>query len=395
MKKRHWIELVIFLTYAVFAVSWVAGSMMTPNIMSYFNVQGVAAATWTTNAITIAKVIGNLLAAYVLVALKPKKAFAFASLLIVLGVSGAFASSYPLYVFARLVLGFGGAFVIVYFNPIVLNYFSPPERPTVNGLNSIAFNTGNLVALLLTGHLLSSLGSWQNVTIAISVVSLVVLVAWWLISDDFPLSKPASGGVGDEAPYTMSQGFKDPVNWFLPFGYSGLLFCYIAVFSLFPLIPGFAVPGKNLSALMIIAGMVGTVGGIILTKKYPLRIPVMRYCGLLMSVSAAVMIWTTHVAIAYVAAFALGFLMFLPITAMMTLPQELPGMTPGRITVVFSMFWSLSYIIETAMLYCAGLIADSTGNMFNAAIFAVICSVTYFIATFFLPETGKKKTAQQ
>lgn len=391
MSKKHWIEAIIFLTYAVFAMSWVAGSMMTPQIMHYFNVEGVAAATWSTNAITIAKVIGNLLAAWVLVKLKPKKAFALASLLVVGGVIGAFVSSYPMFVLARLILGFGGALIIVYFNPIVLYYFTPPERPTVNGLNSVAFNTGNLVALLITGSLLSQLGSWHHVIIAISIVSAVLLIGWWIISDDFPLTAPAKENEIQKSAYTMRDGLKDPFNWFLPFAYSGLLFCYIGVFSLFPLTPGFAVPGRILTILMITAGMVGTIGGIILTKKYPLRIPVMRWCGLLMTIFAAITIWTSNVMLAYVASFGLGFFMFLPITAMFTLPQELPDMTPGRITVVFSMFWSIAYIIETIMMYCAGLIADITGNMFNAAIFVVICSITYFVASFFLPETGSKE----
>ena len=133
----------------------------------------------------------------------------------------------------------------------------------------------------------------------------------------------------------------------LPFCYSGILFAYIAIFALFPLIPGFAVPGKNLSALMITAGMVGTVVGIIAAKTYPLRIPLIRYSGLVMTIFIALMILTTNQAVAYGAAFLVGFFMFLPMTAMVTLPQELPGMTPGRVTVVFGMFWSISYVIET------------------------------------------------
>ena len=340
MKKKQIIETVIFLTYALFAFSWVAGSMMTPVIMKHFDVSGVATATWSTNAITIAKVIGNLLAAWVLTKLKPKKAFAFASVLIVAGALGALATSYPLFVFTRLVMGFGGAFVIVYFNPIVLHYFEPAERPMVNGINSVAFNTGNLLALLLTMPLLASLGAWQNVVLGIAAVSFVLLLVWWAVSDDFALGGAAPGAAagGAETVYTFAQGFKDPFNWVYPLCYSGVLSCYIGVFSLFPLLPGFVVPGKNLSALMIAAGMAGTVGGIALTKKYPLRIPVMRWCGLLMIACAAAMISTTQPTLAYTAAFALGFFMFLPLTAMFTLPYELPGMTPARIAVVFSMF---------------------------------------------------------
>lgn len=387
MKKKAVIEAVIFLTYALFAFSWVAGAMLSKTITADFHLQGVAAATWSTNAITIAKVIGNLIAAWFLVRLGPKKAFALASLLIVAGVLGVWAGSYPLYVLTRLVMGFGGAFVIVYFGPIVMNYFTPEERPLVNGINSIAFNTGNLLALLFTGALMGWLGSWQGVIAVIAAASLVLLFVWLAVSEDFALGARKSG---PQEVYTLGDGIRDPFNWVLPFCYSGILFAYIAIFSLFPLIPGFAVPGKNLSALMITAGMVGTVAGIVAAKKYPLRVPLIRYCGLIMTLFLALMILTTNQAVAYGAAFLTGFFMFLPVTAMMTLPQELPGMTPGRVTVVFGMFWSLSYLIETVWMLCAGALADLTGNPFKAALFVLVCSASAFVASFFLPETGRK-----
>ncbi|MDD1781280.1 MFS transporter [Enterovibrio sp. ZSDZ35] len=391
MNKKHLIEVVIFLTYALFAMSWVAGSMMTKDIMAYYNIEGMAAATWMTNAITIAKIIGNLSAAWLLVKMGPKKAFAVASVLIVAGAIGAYASNYPLYVFSRLVMGFGGAFAIVYFNPIVINYFTAEERPLINGINAAAFNMGNLLAILFTGSLLSSLGQWQNVILAISGFSLAILIVWWFISDDFSLS--SSAGNQQQAAYTLKDGMKESVNWWLPIAYSGLLFCYISVFSLFPLVPTFAAEAKYLSSIMIGAGMVGTIAGIMIAKRYPLRVPVIRYCGLAMTLFAALMITTSNATIAYIAAFMAGFFMFMPMTSLVTLPQELPNMTPARITVIFGMFWSVSYMIETALMYFAGILADMTGNIAYAASFAVMCSSTFFLASFFLPETGKKPDA--
>lgn len=389
MSKKQLIEFVIFMTYALFAMSWVAGSMMIKDIMAYYNIEGMAAATWMTNAITIAKIIGNLSAAWLLVKMGPKKAFAFASVLIVAGVVGAFASNYPLYVFSRLVMGLGGAFAIVYFNPIVINYFSAEERPMINGINAAAFNTGNLLALLLTGSLLSTFQSWQNVIVLISLASLAVLIVWWFISDDFSLAG-GTDNKNEQQTYTLKDGFKEPVNFWLPIAYSGLLFCYIAVFALFPLVPSFAAEAKYLSSIMIAAGMVGTVAGIMITKRYPLRVPVIRYCGLAMTLFAALMISTASVPVAYGAAFMAGFFMFMPMTALITLPQELPDMNPARITVIFGMFWSISYMIETGLMYLAGVIADVSGNIALSATFAVACSSTFFLASFFLPETGKK-----
>ncbi|VVS95118.1 MFS transporter [Desulfoluna spongiiphila] len=391
MKKKIVIETIIFFTYALFAMSWVAGSTLTLDIMGHFGIDTMADATWLNNAITLSKIVGNLAAAWFLVKLRPKKAFALASVLITCGVIGAFAPSYTVYVASRFVMGFGGALVIVYFAPIVVRYFGPEERPLVNGINAAAFNTGNLLALLFTGALVSWLGTWQNVTLAISAVSGLLLVIWWVLSEDFDLGGQGTDNTAKSAEYTLKEGFREPVNWWLPITYSGLLFCYISIFALFPLMPDFAAKATHLSAIMIAAGMAGTVAGIISANRYPLRIPVIRFSGLCMTACAATMVLTSNPGIAYATAFLAGFFMFLPMPALTTLPQELPGMTPGRITVVFSMFWSISYLIETLLMYLAGAMADATGNISIAAYFAVACSSTFFLASFFLPETGRQE----
>ncbi|WP_319412091.1 MFS transporter [uncultured Cohaesibacter sp.] len=389
MFRKSVIEIVVFMTYAFFAMSWVAGNMMTKDIMSFYHVEGVTAATWMTNAITIAKIIGNLCAAWFLTKLGPKKAFAFASILIVAGIIGAFVSNYPMYVVTRLIMGFGGAFVIVYMNPVVMNYFSKGELPIVNGINAAAFNTGNLLAILFTGSLLAQLGTWQNVVIGISVVSFVLLVIWMIFSEDFELSSSKDGEA--KKSYGLGDGVKDPVNWFLPFAYSGVLFCYISVFAIFPMVPNFAAEAKYLSSILIAAGMVGTVVGIIVAKRFTTRVPVLRWSGLFMTIFAAIMAFTSNAAIAYSCAFLAGFFMFVPMTSLVTLPYELPGMNPGRIAVVFAMFWSVSYIIETILMYISGRIADASGDIMISAIFAIVCSATLFVASFLLPEPSKQK----
>ncbi|GMG87928.1 MFS transporter [Biformimicrobium ophioploci] len=391
--KKYLIEILMFVSYALFAASWVSGAIVTPEIQAEFGEAGLANATWGSNAITIAKIIGNLAAAAILMKLGTRIAFSIALILIAAGGVGAFAGSYDTWVISRLLLGLGGALVIVYFSPLVLHYFSPEERPTINGINAAAFNTGNLLALTSTGVLLTVLGSWQNLMLTYGIATAALLVLWWLASENIPLSRNADNKETEH--YGYKDGLKDPVNWWLPLAYCGVLFCYIAIFALFPLIDGFAVKSTHLSAVMIAAGMFGTVAGIIATKKLARRIPVLRYSGLALTLFAAAMVLVREPVLAYSAAALAGFFMFLPMTALVTLPQELPGMTPARITVIFAMFWSVSYLIETGLMYGAGLLADSTGQPAMAAYFAVICSASLFVFSFALPETGKVVTKNE
>ena len=56
------IEFIMFFTYAFFAVNWIAGSTLTPQIMEHFHLKTFASATFISNAITVAKIIGNFMA---------------------------------------------------------------------------------------------------------------------------------------------------------------------------------------------------------------------------------------------------------------------------------------------------------------------------------------------
>jgi low temperature requirement protein LtrA len=91
-------------------------------------------------------------------------------------------------------------------------------------------------------------------------------------------------------------------------------------------------------------------------------------------------------------AMVLGFFIFFPITALVTIPHELPNMTGERITVVFSLFYSISYLIATIVLWNFGRLVDINGGDFTSA-FTLIAAVssTFFIGSFFLPETANYK----
>jgi MFS family permease len=388
MQRRYRIEGLAFFSYVFFAFSWVSGSFMMPDIMAAFGIEKISDATWATNAVSIAKIIGNFLAASILMIFGMKKAFLGASLLITAGCFGVLAEHYAVFVLSRLVMGLGGAILAVYFNPIVVRYFAPQERPLINGINSVPFASGTFLAVMLTPSLLAALGAWQSVLLALSACSLVLFLCAVFILEDFSVTPGTPGSTGTDKVYTMANGLRDPINWILPFSYSGMLFLYLAIFSLFPLAPGFAVSVSSLATVYIALGLLGSVGGTMAVRRLSRRLPIIRYSGLFVALCAVLMLYTDSPVLAYAMACVSGFLMFFPVPAMYTLAQELPGMTAGRITVIFSMFWSISYAVSGVLMYTAGIIADATGSVTAAVFFAAACPVTFFAGTFLLPETG-------
>lgn len=388
------IEIIMFLTYAFFAVSWIAGSNLTPQIMEYFGIDSFSSATLMSVAINIGQIIGNLSAAWFLVKLNPKKAIGFASLLIASGgLFAPFVNEYWMFITLRFVMGFGGALFVVYFSPIVIQYFVAEHRPIVNGINNVAYNVGSIIAMLAVVPVYNWLSSWQSTLIFFATFSVLLLILWIIVGEDFDLNKTSNiedAIEGEQEAYTFKDGLKDKFNYAFAFTYSGILTFYLVILNIFPVADFTAVDPAILSATVALAAIAGSAVGIVITQKVAKRLPIIRWAGLLLTISAFLMVTSNSSVLSIVLAAVVGFLMFLPITALVTIPQELPNMTPARLTVIMGFFWSISYIIEAIAFYLIGVIIDLSGFKFGLLI-AAACSLTFFIGSFLLPETGKEK----
>ncbi|WP_283610380.1 MFS transporter [Faecalispora anaeroviscerum] len=380
------IEMVMFFTYAFFAVNWIAGSTLTPQIMKYFKLESFASATLISNAITIAKIIGNFMAAGILIKLFPKKAIGLGSGLIVAGSALAvLAPQYWIFILGRFCMGFGGALYVVYFSPMVIHYFTPEKRPTVNALNGVAYNVGGILAMLIVGPVIRWLETWQYSMAFFAAISGVLFLAWPVLGQDFEMNR-SSGAVAEK--YTAGDALKEKFNWFLPFTYSGLLTFYIVLLNIFPISGATAINSKTLSILVAAGGVVGSILAILLAKVYFRRLPVIRWSGLAMTLFGVLMFYTSSGMLSMIAAFAIGMFMFLPITSLMTIPQELPNMTPAKLTTIMGLFWALSYVIESVAYYLIGVVIDKSGYSAGLTI-ALVMSATFFLGSFLLPETGR------
>ncbi|MCI1958049.1 MAG: MFS transporter [Clostridia bacterium] len=385
------IEFVMFFTYAFFAVNWIAGSTLTTQIMKYFNLTSFVSATFISNAITIAKIIGNLSAAGLLTKLFPKKAIGLGSALIVVGsIVAIVAPQYWIFIIGRFLMGFGGAVFVVYFSPVVIHYFDPAKRPTVNALNSVAYNVGGVLAMIIVGPVILWMKTWQKSMAFFAVISLVLFILWLIFGQDFDLNSSTTNDSAEQNQYTFGDALKDKFNWVYSFTYSGLLVFYIVLLNIFPISGATVLSSKILSTLVAIGGIAGTILAILLAKVYHKRLPMIRWCGLAMTLLGLLMFITKNNVIAVISAFAIGTLMFLPMTSLVLIPQELPGMTPAKLTKIMGVFWSFAYIIETIVYLIIGVVIDKAGYT-TGLILSVIVSATFFFGSFLLPETGYDK----
>ena len=391
--RANLIEFVMFVTYALFAVNWIAGSTLTPQIMKYFQLDSFMSATFISNSITVAKIIGNFCAAGLLIKLLPKKAIGLGSFMIVFGsIMAVFAPQYWIFILGRFIMGFGGAVYVVYFSPVVINYFQPETRPTVNALNSVAYNVGGMLAMLVVGPVIAIMQTWQGSMGFFAAISGVLFLLWLFAGQDFALNANSNSDSNVEVKedYSFGKVLSQKINWLLPFTYSGILTFYIVLLNIFPISGTTVINSKTLSIIVAFGGITGTIITILMSKVYFKRLPVIRICGFLLTAFGVLMFTTTNGIIATIAAFAIGNLMFIPVTSLFMIPQELPNMTPAKLTKIMGIFWAMAYIIETAVFFIIGIVIDKSGYS-SGLIVSVVVSATAFFGSFLLPETGKSK----
>lgn len=383
MKKKYIIEFILFTTYMLFAMSWVASAGFMKEIMAQTGMQSLTEASFLSTALTFAKIIGTFIAAWTIVKFGIRNAFTVSSILICISIITPYAHDFTTLLVSRFLMGLGGALVIVYFNPIVYQYFEASERIIINGLNAIAFNIGTAIVMFGMPTILNIIGNWQTILTAISVGSIVMLLIWLMFGKiDLP---NAQNNQNNTEQYSIIDGLKDKFNWTYAFTYSGLLAFYIVLFTFYPK------AGIAQAKEVILFGIIGAIVGIIYSNKFTKRIPLLRISGLIQVICAFGLSFANgNPILSTTSAALLGFFMFLPMPALVTYAQERKNTTAQKISVTFSLFWSISYLFATiATMIFAKIVDLSNGNYNHAFLFICIVESSFLIGSLLLKEHHK------
>ena len=393
---KYLIEAILFFTYAVFGMTWSAAGSLLPEIMSELSLD-ISEASFINTSVTIAKIFGPVLAGFIAYRLGLRWAFMLASGLICTGILAPLAPNYITLLLARFSMGLGGSLVVVFFTPLVMQWFSDEERPVINGFNYFSISVGMTLGLSITQYAMDSMGgSWKKVLLLYSSISIVMAVLWLLLGRDKDgykansQDKKASGLTG------FIDALKDVNTWKLTFSYSGLLAIYIVIITYFPTfyrnIPHLSKDSLVLQApaITMVSAIPASFLGMALAGKIGLRVPFVRYAGLFFVPGFLGMFLFQNPYIILISSAVTGISMFIWRPAFFTIPQELPGATPQKAVNMMSVFWAVSYIVATLVTWLVGKITEISGSFITGFIIASIAGTSMFIGSFFLKETGKK-----
>ncbi|MDD3267471.1 MAG: hypothetical protein PHC75_09880, partial [Burkholderiales bacterium] len=233
--------------------------------------------------------------------------------------------------------------------------------------------------------IITLIGNWQIILSAISCGSIFMFILW-IIFGKIDLSMETESSSSEK--YSLLDGLKDPFNWKYAFTYSGLLAFYIVMFTFYPK------AGIAQTKEVILFGIIGAIVGMIYSKKFTKRIPLLRISGLIQLIMVFCLSFNSgSPTISMISAALLGFFMFLPMPALVTYAQERKNITAQKISVTFSLFWSISYLVATIMTMLFAKIVDmNNGDYHNAFLFICLIESSFFIGALLLKENSGAQT---
>lgn len=387
---------ILWLAYVTFAMNWVAGSSLAPQITrTFFGDQPVdPIITQLVNySITTARVFANLLAAYVLVRLAPKRAAGLAIGLLIMALVAIYLPNYWAYAGARMLMALGGSMIIVYMNPVVAYYIKDAKlKLWINAMNTLSYNLGAfIVSALFAVFAARFVQDWRLTLTFFAATTIILFIAWILQAENFETSEP--GEINQEE-YRYSDAIRDPFLWIYALAFACFLTLYVnALVSMKPLLDEHTVlNGSVVNLLVSGAAIAGTFVGIAIGNKGTPRKQIFLVSGIIMIAAYALTLalGNSQPLPAYLFAALSGFFMFIQYPIFLNLAHELQGMNPKKLTVLFGLFWAIGYAVQTINTIIWSFLLGAVGYTI-AMVFLLAVSSLYVVFSAMLPETKPKK----
>jgi cyanate permease len=389
---RWLIEVLLFLSYFLFGMSWIGYSPFLKEFQARYALNHSEAGLLI-SSVSFAKIFVPFVAGWLGARLGVKRALLAGMVCICASAWSPFAGDYASLLVSRFVLGAGGAVVVTLFGAAVLQWFPPKERPLLNGVNGVAVNAGITLALYITVPL-AARSSQTDVLAAYAAASLLITLLWALLGRDRAApAQPAAAGAAP-ARESYAEVLRRRETWLLAVGFAGPLAVYLTFNTWLPTFYEQAfgmsrATGSQLTGLANLVGIPAAIIGGYLTKRFARRKPFIWGSGIVTSIAAFGMFLSPDRTLLVVSAVVFGAALFLWVSPLVTLAMELPGMTPARFSMVMGVFFGVSYILAFAAPILTGALRDRFGTFIPGfAVFAASCW-TLAVAGWLLPETGK------
>jgi cyanate permease len=402
--RRYAIEVVLFLSYAAFSVTWMALPPLSKQLIAFFGVDNATYALLGT-VVTISKVVAPIAAGFLATRIGVRNTILLGSCFVAFAVLGPLFPTFQMFLVSRAIYGIGGAVLVSLVPAMVVQWFPRHQLVLVNGLNGVAANTGFALAMFLTPQLAASeamaftvpgmshpLAQWQGTLVVFSLVSVVLAVAWAVVGREQQVAAPVAGAA-PVAQVTYLDVWKKRETWLVAIGFTGPVALYLTLATWLPKFYQEQFHWTPLEAarsvsIMLFTGIPSAIVFSFAAQKVGIRRPFLIIGGVLSGLAAFGTFLSTTPALLTASSVVLGIALFIPTASLVTLIMELPGSTPRHVALVSSTMVSFCYVLNSFIPNLVGKVADVTGSFVPGFVALTLFSFVSAVSGFLLPETG-------
>lgn len=387
---RYVVEIILFVTYAAFGVSWIAVTPLLPELGTALHANNAQLGLLTT-AVTVAKIIAPLLTGWAALRFGLKRTILVGALCILSAAFVPFAHSLAPLLVARFIFGLGGAIVVTLIGPVIMQWFATGELPVINGINNVAVNTGITITLFATVPLAAKIG-WRNTLWIYAAVNAVCAIAWALLGRE---GAPRKTGAAQASTARYADVWRMRETWLITAAFLFPLALYLALNSWLPTyyVEAFGMTrltASRYTGLFNLVGIPAAVIGGVLTKRIGLRRPFLIGAGAAVGFGALGMILFRDPVMLRLSAVVLGTAFFIAGSPLLTLAMELPGVTAQHFGLMMGTMFSAAYLVSSLSPLLVGWLRDRTGSFVPGLVAWAIASWALALCGLLLPETGPR-----
>jgi CP family cyanate transporter-like MFS transporter len=391
---RFLIEVLLFLSYFVFGLSWIGYAPFLKDIQAQYALD-YAKTGLVISAVSFAKIFLPFVAGLMAVRFGVARSLLLGNLCICASLYTPFAGTFPELVASRILFGVGGAIVVTLLGPAVLQWFPRNELAIVNGFNYVAVNSGITLSLFITIPLALKFGR-THVLSAYGVTSAMIALAWLVFGHD--RVKPPKNTTSAFGGYLEILKMKEA--WWLTLAAAGPLCVYLVFNTWLPTFykESLGLGAARASQLTGLANMVGIPSAIIgglLTQKTGVRKPFILASGLLTGFAAFGLFLTHNLMLLSISAVVFGIGLFLWVAPLTTLAMEIPGITPQKLAILNGVFFSVGYLLAFFAPLIAGALRDATGSFIPGFVVFSLFSFSLLFGGIMLKETDRENQRTQ
>jgi cyanate permease len=292
----------------------------------------------------------------------------------------------------RIVYGLGVAAMLPATGPLIMQWFRPREVPIITSLNIACVSLGIVVSVSTAAPLADLIG-WETVLGIFGAVGLAGAFAWLVWGK---AREEAWEAAAPLSPKEIWSVLKNKTIFLLGLADTACFSMYVALTGWLPTFYNEA-RGMSLAEAGFLTSLLPFMGifAVLLGGFLPLRIRPRRLFFIVPGVMAGVgglgSFLIDNTAVTYFSVILMGLGAWLYVPSLLTLPIELPGMTPQKVALAWGWIMTASGVGTFIAPLVVGIMKDSTGSFTPGFLIFGLLAWFLFVAGFLLPGTGGRR----